>query len=307
MIRDRVLDSVKYYSSGLIHELEVKHIFVGAQAIAFKVIVTFIPAVILASGLIGQFLRGEETFKYVENVIREFLPAYQSDSIIAMIRDLQDVSNTLTLVGVFGLLFAAVTLFTTLRTVFTNIFQDEWHEHRSILRGYLFDFRMVLQVGVFFILSIAITIILQTVDSSGTAFLNEIGIDIQWIQEGWRGIFTSTGKFLPFLLSTMVFFQLFYFMPIPRSAFKSALIGAVITAVAWEFAKIAFTSYATGIGGFEQGWFTSLGDSFLLVFATVFWAYYSGVLLSLGAIVTLLHERRHRARKMNDNRNQDSE
>ncbi len=307
MIRDRVLDSVKYYSSGLIHELEVKHIFVGAQAIAFKVIVTFIPAVILASGLIGQFLRGEETFKYVENVIREFLPAYQSDSIIAMIRDLQDVSNTLTLVGVFGLLFAAVTLFTTLRTVFANIFQDEWHEHRSILRGYLFDFRMVLQVGVFFILSIAITIILQTVDSSGTAFLNEIGIDIQWIQEGWRGIFTSTGKFLPFLLSTMVFFQLFYFMPIPRSAFKSALIGAVITAVAWEFAKIAFTSYATGIGGFEQGWFTSLGDSFLLVFATVFWAYYSGVLLSLGAIVTLLHERRHRARKMNDNRNQDSE
>jgi len=280
---------------------------VGAQAIAFKVIVTFIPAVILASGLIGQFLRGEETFKYVENVIREFLPAYQSDSIIAMIRDLQDVSNTLTLVGVFGLLFAAVTLFTTLRTVFANIFQDEWHEHRSILRGYLFDFRMVLQVGVFFILSIAITIILQTVDSSGTAFLNEIGIDIQWIQEGWRGIFTSTGKFLPFLLSTMVFFQLFYFMPIPRSAFKSALIGAVITAVAWEFAKIAFTSYATGIGGFEQGWFTSLGDSFLLVFATVFWAYYSGVLLSLGAIVTLLHERRHRARKMNDNRNQDSE
>lgn len=307
MIRDRVLDSVKYYSSGLIHELEVKHIFVGAQAIAFKVIVTFIPAVILASGLIGQFLRGEETFKYVENVIREFLPTYQSDSIIAMIRDLQDVSNTLTLVGVFGLLFAAVTLFTTLRTVFANIFQDEWHEHRSILRGYLFDFRMVLQVGVFFILSIAITIILQTVDSSGTAFLNEIGIDIQWIQEGWRGIFTSTGKFLPFLLSTMVFFQLFYFMPIPRSAFKSALIGAVITAVAWEFAKIAFTSYATGIGGFEQGWFTSLGDSFLLVFATVFWAYYSGVLLSLGAIVTLLHERRHRARKMNDNRNQDSE
>jgi len=307
VIRDRVLDSVKYYSSGLIHELEVKHIFVGAQAIAFKVIVTFIPAVILASGLIGQFLRGEETFKYVENVIREFLPTYQSDSIIAMIRDLQDVSNTLTLVGVFGLLFAAVTLFTTLRTVFANIFQDEWHEHRSILRGYLFDFRMVLQVGVFFILSIAITIILQTVDSSGTAFLNEIGIDIQWIQEGWRGIFTSTGKFLPFLLSTMVFFQLFYFMPIPRSAFKSALIGAVITAVAWEFAKIAFTSYATGIGGFEQGWFTSLGDSFLLVFATVFWAYYSGVLLSLGAIVTLLHERRHRARKMNDNRNQDSE
>jgi membrane protein len=267
---------------------------VGAQAVAFKVIVTFIPVVILASGLIGQFLQGEEPFMYVENVIREFLPAYQSDSIIAMIRDLQDVSGTLTIVGVVGLILAAVTLFTTLRTVFENIFQEEWHGQRSLLKGYMFDLRMVVQVGVFFILSVVLTILLQTLDESGIIFLNELGIDIAWIREGWRGIFTSTGKLIPFLLSAMVFFQLYYFIPMPRSRIRSALIGAVVTAAAWEVAKIAYTEYATGIGGFEQGWFISLGDTFLLVFATIFWAYYSGIILSIGAIITLLHERRYR-------------
>jgi len=293
----RIIQAARYYAAGMLHEMEDKHVFLGAQAIAFKVIVTFVPLVVLGSGLVGQFLQGEQPFQYVEQVIRDFFPAYQSDELMRFLSQLQDVSGTLTTIGIIGLLFAAVTLFTTLRTVFANIFQEEWHDHRSVPMGYLFDFRMVLQVGVFFLLSIVITLVLQTIDSSGLSFLQEMGIDPEWVRQGWRSAFTSTGALLPFLLSTAVFFQLFYLIPIPKSEVRSAIIAAVITATMWEFAKIGFTQYATGLGGFERGWFTPLGDTFLLVFATIFWAYYSGIVLNIGAVITVLHERRYRERK----------
>ena len=164
------------------------------------------------------------------------------------------------------------------------------------MSGYLFDLRMVLQVGVFFLLSIVITLFLQAIDSTGISFLQEMGIDPDWVRQGWRSAFTSTGALLPFLLSTAVFFQLFYVIPIPRSEVRSALVAAVITASMWEIAKIGFTQYATNLGGFEQGWFSPLGDTFILVFATIFWAYYSGIVLNIGAVITVLHERRYRER-----------
>lgn len=294
MSHSRIFETVRYYAAGLVQEMEDKHVFIGAQAIAFKVIVTFVPLVVLGTGLIGQFLQREQPFQYVAKLIRDFFPDYQSDELIRFLGRLQDISGALTTIGIVGLLLAAVTLFTTLRTVFANIFHEEWHENRSIAVGYLFDFRMVLQVGVFFLLSIVITLVLQTMDSSGLSFLQEMGVDPEWVRRGWRGAFTSTGVILPFLLSTAVFFQLFYLVPIPRSKVRSALIGAVITALMWEFGKIGFTQYATGTGGFERGWLTPLGDTFLLIFATIFWAYYSGIVLNIGAVITVLHERRYR-------------
>lgn len=296
MTYSRIVQATRYYTAGMIHEVRDKHIFIGAQAIAFKVIVTFVPLVILGSGLLGQFLSLDRPYQYVESIIGDFFPAYLSETLIQFIAQLQDVSVTLTTVGTVGLILAATTLFTTLRTVFANTFREEWHEHRSVVGGYIFDFRMVLQVGLFFLLSISITIVLQTVDSSGLSFLKEMGIDTDWVRQGWRAVFTSTGVVLPFLLSTSVFFQLFYFIPIPRPEIRSALVGAVLTALMWEAAKIAYTGYAAGIGGLERGWFTPLGDTFILVIATIVWAYYSGIVLNIGTIITLLHEKRYRDR-----------
>ena len=70
--------------------------------------------------------------------------------------------------------------------------------------------------------------------------------------------------------------------------------GAVFTAVLWEAAKTVFTAYATSFGSFEQSGLAALGDSFGLIIVIVFWAYFSGLILTFGAIITLLHERKHR-------------
>jgi len=298
----RVETSLRYYLGGLYRYLTDKDIFIWAQAIAFKVLITMVPLVILATGVLGQVLQREQPFETVARVIRDFLPSYQSEELLNFLKQLQQASGTLTIIGIAGLLFSAMTLFTTLRAVISGIFKEEWHEHRSILGGYLFDLRMAGQVGLFFVLSVAISLSIQTLNASG---IEQIGLDYLWLQAGWRRTFKLLGLLLPFLLSTAMFAQLFYFIPVPRPPKRSVLIGAVVTAVLWEGAKYSFTLYATRIGGFDRygGGFSSdgiaaLSDSFGLIIALVFWAYYSGIVLNLGALIALLHEARHRVEQI---------
>lgn len=290
----------RYYARGLTRELYERQVFLWAQAIAFKVLITIVPAVVLGTGLAASILRLERPFATIQGLIRDFLPAYQSDQIVVFLSQLQSASGTLTLIGFAGLGLTAITLFTTLRTVLANVFQEEWHESRGFLGGYAFDLRMTVQVGAFFLTSTLITIAQRTVDSKAFAWLQSVGMDTGWLEQGWHTALDTFGLFLPFLLSVAMFFQLIWLIPVPKPPKRSALAGAVFTAVLWEVGKIGFTAYAAGYANFEQSALAALGETFLLVIVIVFWAYYSGLILTMGAIVTLLHERKHRMPEIMD-------
>ena len=290
----RIAALPRYYGRGLARELYERQVFLWAQAIAFKVLITVVPVIVLGTGLAASILRLERPFSSVENLIRDFLPAYQSDQIVVFLSQLQSASGTLTLIGVAALAVTAITLFTTLRTVLANVFQEEWHENRDLLGGYLFDFRMTLQVGAFFMASTFISIAQRTLDDDAIAWMNGIGMDSTWLEQGWHSALDSLGLLLPFLLSIAMFFQLIWLIPKPKPPKRSAFAGALFTAVLWEFGKIGFTAYAADFANFEQSALAALGDTFVFVIVIVFWAYFSGLILTMGAIVTLLHERKHR-------------
>jgi len=290
----RIMALPRYYLRGMVRELHRRPVFLWAQAIAFKVLITVVPIVVLGTGLAAYILRQDRPFASVETLIRDFLPAYQSDQIVIFLSQLQSASGTLTLIGATALGISAITLFTTLRTVLANVFQAEWHEHRSVLRGYLFDFRMTLQVGAFFIASTLITIARRTLDEDAVEWMRSIGIESDWFAQGWHSALDSFGLVLPFILSVAMFFQLIWLIPMPKPPKRSAFAGALFTAALWEIGKSGFTAYAAQYANFEQSALAALGDTFIFVIVIVFWAYFSGLLLSLGAIVTLLHERKHR-------------
>ena len=281
--------SLKYYGIGLYLELSEKNVFLWAQAIAFKVLVTIVPIVILATGIIGRILQGEDAFAAVTRFIRELLPGSQSQQLIDFLTQLQNASATIVGIGGLGLFLSAMSLFITLRIAVSNAFEQTWHQQRSLLRGYLFDVRMVIQVGVLFLLTVGLSVSLPP-------FVNDVVIGQVvgpewWVQWLWDRALWMTGLLLPLLLTTAMFFQLYYLVPKPPPRPRSALAGAVIAALLWETAKQAFTYYATYVGygtGTE-----ALGSTFGLIVAFVFWVYFSGVVLMIGAIVASLREHRH--------------
>ncbi len=291
-VRDALTDvwtSAQYYGLGLYLELSSKDVFLWAQAIAFKVLVTIVPIVILATGIIGRILQGEDAFTAVSTFIRELLPGGQSQQLIDFLTQLQDASATIVGIGGIGLFLSAMSLFITLRIAVSNAFEQTWHEQRSLLRGYLFDARMVVQVGVLFLLTVGLSVSLPS-------FVNDMILGPllgheQWLLWLWNRTIWITGVLLPLLLTTAMFYQLYYFVPKPHPRQRSALVGSLIAAVLWETAKQAFTYYATYVGygtGTE-----ALGNTFGLIVAFVFWVYFSGIVLMIGAIVASLREHRH--------------
>lgn len=314
--RDRFTSTISYYVGGVYRYGFEKDIFLWAQAIAFKVLITIVPIIILATGILsrilGNVLEDEEAFDDVARFIREFMPVFeQSDQFLALVDRLQSAGTFFAGLGIFALLFAAMTLFTTLRVVIGNVFQEEWHRHRTVLGGYVFDLRMAGQVGLLFLLTVGISFLTLALGQGGLEWVREHGLDYVWLQEGWRTTFRLLSLLIPYFLSTAMFFQLFYFIPQPHPPKRSAFTGAVITGLLWEIAKVSFTFYATSVGRFDRyvvpgteadEVISVLGEAFGLIIAFVFWIYYSGVVLVIGALIAVLNEKRVRKRRLKHER-----
>lgn len=289
-------ESVQYYLRGLYRELTAKNVFLWAQAIAFKVLVTIVPIVILGTGIVGRILQGKDAFATVERFIRGLLPPSQSNEIITFLEQVQTASGTIVGLGGIGLFLSAVSLFITLRIAVSNAFEQNWHQERSLLLGYVFDVRMVLQVGFLFLLTVGLSVGLPTFINN--VVLSDLGDNGAWLRWLWNNVLSMTGLLLPFLITTAMFFQLYYLVPQPHPRKRSALSGALIAGLLWEATKQAFTYYATFVGQFDQyqtgaEGLSALGNAFGLIIAFVFWVYFSSIVLMIGAIISSLHEHRH--------------
>ena len=295
-IKSNLAESMHYYLRGLYRELSAKNVFLWAQAIAFKVLVTIVPIVILGTGVVGRILQGEDAFTAVERFIRGLLPPSQSNELVTFLEQVEAASGTIVGVGGVGLFLSAMSLFITLRIAVSNAFQQNWHEERSLLRGYVFDVRMVLQVGFLFLLTVGLSAVLPSFFNS--VILNDLGSEVRWLRWTWNNVLYTTGLLLPFLITTAMFFQLYYLVPQPHPRTRSALSGALIAGLLWEITKQAFTFYATYVGQFDQyttgaEGLSALGNAFGLIIAFVFWVYFSSIVLMLGAVISSLHEHRH--------------
>ena len=298
--RARVESMPRYYAGGLVRELGTKNVFLLAQAIAFKVLVTIVPIVILVTGLLGNVLRYQEPFSAVSRFVRGFLPAYESEQLLEFLGAFQGASGTFLSVGTVGLILAAMTLATTVRLAVASAFEQDWNEPRSLFGGYAFDLRMVAQVGGLFLLTVALSFLVQALNAEGLQLMQRLGLE-RALRAGWRSAFDALSLAVPLLVSTAMFFQLFYFIPLPHPPWSSALIGAFVTAVLWEAAKYSFTLYATHVGTFNyqtaSDGMAALTGSFALLIAFMLWVYWSGIVLMVGAVITSLHEQRRRMRR----------
>jgi len=283
----------RYYAGGLWKRLNTDPVFIWAQAIAFKVLITILPLILIATGVFGLVLRQEDPFQTVADALRSFLPPGQSSPLIDLLSRLQEASPTLTILGVSVLLLTVVTLFSVLRYVVGTAMGSGRHRYRSILHGYLFDARMAVQVGLLFLLSFLLTVAVASVNAIGGEALVEWGLDAEILRYGQRAALRVASFAVPFVLSLAMFAQLFYFIPRPRPPSTSAIFGASITALLFEAAKNAFALYATWFGRFRTG-DEALSSVFWLLIVFVLWVYFSGLVLIVGAMMTSLHEQRNR-------------
>lgn len=173
------------------------------------------------------------------------------------------------LVGIIGLLWTLSRVFGSIRTVLDAVFEVK--EGRGIFQGKLFDLKMMFLCSIFFLATVLVTSLSSLLKSVSPKILGT-----KFLYLGMRGELISL--LLAFFFTFCMFFFLYKFIPYRRMRTKTAFYAALGASVLWELAKQGFRLYLFNVVDLSKVY-----GSFGLLFALVFWVYYSCIVFILGA------------------------
>jgi membrane protein len=242
-----------------------------AAAIAFYGLLSFGPLILVLLAIGGLVLSGSEDMM---NSIRESLtlvfPAAQ-EKLVDQLTSFVSKSKVFGLVGVIGLLWSGSRIFGALDNALNQIWRVK--ESRPYWKHRLLAMSLVPLLLLVFLASLAATAFYSHLMNLSIPGIGVAVGDIPIVGD-------LMALSLPLLLSWVLFFLLYWFLPargIPR---RSAFIGSFVAAVLWELAKLGFDVYVRNFGRMDTVYGTAAGIVVLML-----WFYYSAMIFLVGAVV----------------------
>ncbi len=240
-----------------------------AAGMSFYAILSLIPFFLLLISLLGFALHSsEKAASSAYFLLAKSLPISTVSS-FKLVFNLIQKRQVLGLFGLLGLTWAASRIFSAMEQALNTV----WKVDRG--RNYFHSkFISLILVP----LSIAI-LLLSLFLTSFYAFAKNQSIP-------YLGFRLSDAPFLanllalilPVLLSTLLFFLLYKFIPYRKIPDFPAFVGALTSAVLWEVSKHLFDIYIRNYTSLEK-----IYGSFGTIVILLFWIYYSAFILLIGA------------------------
>jgi membrane protein len=251
-----------------------------AAAISYYVLLSLFPALIVILAILGVFLQdGDLQRRIIESVIT-WIPSAGSEPniVFTAIRQVTEVSGRATGGALAFLAWAASGMFGALRGAVNIAFHLQ--TSRPFLRRKVLDIAMILAMGVFFLLSVATTAMVQTMVRVGTEISSSHGAPVERVLGGGSILWRVAAFAAPFALSFVAFLTVYLILPDSRPTVRQVWPGAALAAVLFELSKIGFVYYVQWTGGYNVV-FGALGA----VAAFLFWVYIESMILLFGAEV----------------------
>ncbi len=251
-------------------------IFFLAGAIAFNVLVAFVPLVLATLGMAGFILRqtqADPAGTLMELVLKGVPPLSpdQQRWLQNTLQGLLEQSTSFLSVGTLFLVWFATRLIGTLRTALKAVF--DLAADRGIIAGKIFDIQMVFATGALFTLNVGLTVTLEVVAGLG---MNVLGLQLA-DPGSFQRIYVEAVAFV----SIWTMFLLIYrFLPARRTGWDVSLIAASFTSILFEVLKQLFSWYVIHLANYTS---TYGGLATLVVLGI--WIYYSAVVFILGGEV----------------------
>ncbi len=239
-----------------------------ASALSFDVILTVIPFLVLLLGVVGTLVQHQITTHQIDipELLQRFMPGGDVvRDVETMLAQVVASRGQLTLFGVPLFLYFSTRLFGGLRAALNEVFDTE--ERRPWLWAKLLDLLMVLLTGSLLLLSA----LLPAFEAS-TSSQFEGGSLLQWS-------YRLSLELVAFAFSTSLFLIVFKVMPSRRIAWRTALVAAIVCALAFELAKRAYALYVAHFVTFDKLATTSNAAAFLLL---ILWVYYTNCVFLIG-------------------------
>ena len=263
-----------------------------AGAIAFNILLAAIPFfLLLVTGLtyllpaITRVAPSVAVYEFLD----QLLPAQSTATSTWIHTLLDDVMATRGSVSVYSavlFIWLSTRLFGSLRTALADVFDIE--NERSIIMGKIFDMQITVVATVLFVASTMVTSYLALGTTRGLNALINLGLrkDVMSGLEFW------IGRTLSFVFITAMFYALYKYLPIRKVRSRTALLAAVFSGFAFEFAKQVFRWVIQGMS--PGSMYTGTIAALVIV---VVWVYYAALIFLIGGEVGQVYELR-RTRKL---------
>jgi membrane protein len=280
---NNVLKVLKYYLSGLYHRIEEHNLFLSGAGIAYSLLLSMIPLILLIFSLLGNVFETARLERIINQIIELLLPykQYADYAKEVISRRLPQVIEYKTLAGYLGLIGLIVTstwIFSSLRTILNQIFHTKIEKHALI--GFLRDIGMVILVVVFISLSTLVFPILNIIveNAQNSNVISYVEIAKVWNIAVW---------IISLMVMLFLFFLLYYLIPYEQLPKRVALASALSTTLLWELARSLFGYYIRHFLNTNPFY-----GAFVLFVVILLWIFYSSCIFIAGAEIGQLYRER---------------
>ncbi len=257
-------------------------VFFMAGAVAFNLLVAFLPLVILGVGLTGYVLAAQvgDPVGATVALVAGLMPEGAGEVVAAAVaRDLVsgilEQRSGLTLFGALLFTWLATRLVGTLRVALRETF--DIGQDRGLLVGKLFDVLVVVLGALLLTLNLGATITLEAAVSVGGGALGVGGSLVGLAQR-------VLGQVVALLSIWFLFLVLYRYLPARRVPWVTAGVAATFAAVFHEALKVGFSWYALQVADYTSTW-----GNLTTVAMFFFWIYYEAVVFILGGEVAQVY------------------
>jgi membrane protein len=245
-------------------------VVIRASGLAYSALLATVPLVAVLFALFSAFSAFDELKQRVLDLLfSQLIPASQ-DEIVGYIDQFILNTRSLGLVGFVGLMVTAILLLDNIESNFNDI----WHVRQR--RRFISKVTAYTSVLVFGTILIGVSL---TVSARIKAMLfSATGLDLPVVKALGTWLFPLAASFLTFLL-------MFLIIPSTRVRFRSAVVGAVFTSVAWEVGKYVF---ALSVG--QSVRYSTIYGSLATFPIFLVWLYLSWIIVLIGLEVVYTHQ-----------------
>jgi len=235
-----------------------------AAGLAFFFLVCCIPLTLLGVSTVGFVLSTEQAAHEVVGQLARNFPVYRREITNVLLRIIETRAAS-GIMGTLVLIFFSTPMFGASRLVLHRMLGVR--QPGQYFRNLLFDSGLVLLLTVLLFAASSVTWLFQWFQEY---FLAAAGMPPRWLY--WVTVGFSV------LLSSMMFYFAYRYVPRRRPRAGAALTGAVLAALLWEVAKQVFRWYIRRFGIYDQIY----GPLAVLV-AFVMFVYYTSIVFVFGA------------------------
>ncbi|MBI5290121.1 MAG: YihY/virulence factor BrkB family protein [Chloroflexi bacterium] len=250
-----------------------------AAAITYYTLFSIAPLAIFTIAMLGLFFNGQEVRDKVVDWVLEIIPLSATEgrqSVSDIVEQVQNVSATVAVIGLFVTLWASLAVFASIRRALNTVWGIT--EHRPWAQGKLIDLLQVGVVSAVLLSSIVLTGFVRTVREVSSRHVGPLASD--------NNLWELPGIITPALLTFAAFGVLYKTVPAAHPRWRDVLPGAVLATVLFEVLKNSFAFYLANFNNFDLVYGSLAG---LLIF--LFYMFLaSNILLIGGELVATLGE-----------------